>query len=263
MSTPEPLNVIVELPPAPFTLATQGFLATLAQVEADIKAMTVTDAESAQAAANLQTRLTAAGTALERQRKALKDPFIEAGRAIDNAAKAPAARIEAAKSKIKVLLTEFDNAERAKAAEAERVRQAELLRLEEQRRTEEAERKRKEDEAKAAADALAKASQVEVMDFDDAPPPAPTETEKAIQAIQSAPAVVAAKPSGVRFRVLLVATVTDISKLPDQFIEKTAKMAAIRATYCNGYKDGDPLPVVPGVKFEISRSPVSTGAPQF
>src|SRR5882757_6286155 len=101
MSDHPPLHVAVILPPAPYALATSGFLATLAQVEADIAGITITDTESAQAAANIQSRLTTAGTTLERQRKALKDPFIAAGRAIDDAARGPSDRIESAKNAVK------------------------------------------------------------------------------------------------------------------------------------------------------------------
>jgi len=337
MSTPEtqPLHVEVVLPPAPYALASSGFLATLQQVEAEIAAMVVETPQDAQAAANLQSRLTTAGNALEKQRKALKEPFLEAGRKIDEAAKAPAARIEAAKGAVKRLLTAYDQEQQRIAREAEAKRQEELRQLRLKAEAEERERQRVAAELAAKAAPLAQipdetvalianynptqlvagyqkvgdlyaprvgcsdtspiydgpavfitaaaaekqaqeivaaarnfgrntTANVEIMEFDDAPempatPPQKTETEKRIEELQHAPAVVAPKPAGVSFRALLVATVTDASKLPDIFVDRVPKMKAIRAALCDGWKDGDPLPVLDGVKFEVSRTPVSTG----
>lgn len=259
---PQPLHVAVVLPPAPYALATSGFLATLAQVEADIASIKITDTETAQQAATIQSRLTTAGTTLERQRKALKQPFIDAGKAIDDAARSPADRIEAAKTAVKQKLAAYDAEQRRLAQEAEAKRQEELRKLREKQEREAAEARRKQAEADAKAAGLAAVSAVPVMELDDEPS-APTATEAAIAALETAPAVVAPKPAGVSFRVLLVATVTDVEKLEPRFVTKTANMAAIRAAHCAGFKDGDPLPVCAGVKFEVSRTPVSTGRPVF
>jgi hypothetical protein len=120
--------------------------------------------------------------------------------------------------------------------------------------------------AKEAADKaaqLAADSAVPVMDLEDDEPLAPTATEQRLAELEKAPAVVASKPAGVNFRVMLVATVTDIEKLAPEFVVKTANMGAIRARYCVGFKDGDALPEVAGVKFEVSRAPVSNGRPVF
>ncbi len=259
-----PLHVAVVLPPAPYLLATPGFLTTLAQVETEIEAIKVTDGPSAQACANIQTRLTAAGGALERQRKALKEPFLEAGRAIDRAAAAPAERIEAAKSKVKVLLTAYDQEQRAKAQEAERARLAEIARLQKIADAEAAETKRKADELAAQMAAAAKASQVPVMEFEDEPAPVvKTETEKKIETLTHAPAVVAPRPVGVAFKVTLVPVVTDVSKVPDCFLVKTVNLQAIRATFSAGWKEGAPLPVCAGVEFRVDKTAVSTGRQQF
>lgn len=263
MSDHQPLQVAVVLPPAPHTLATSGFLATLAQVEADIASITITDADSAQAAANIQSRLTTAGTTLERQRKALKQPFTDAGKAIDDAARGPSDRIEAAKNAVKAKLSAYDAEQRRLAAEAEKARQDELRKLREQQEREAAEARKRQEAIDAEAARLAAASEVPVMDLGDDTPVAPTATEAAIAVLEQAPAVIAPKPAGVSMRVLLVATVVDVNLLPPQFVEKTAKMAAIRAAYCAGYVDGQPLPVLAGVKFEVSRTPISTGRPVF
>lgn len=258
-----PLHVAVVLPPAPYALATSGFLAALAQVEADIAGITITDTESAQAVANIQSRLTTAGSTLERQRKALKQPFADAGKAIDDAARGPSGRIETAKNAVKAKLAAYDAAERKKAVEAERARQNELRKLREKAEAEAAEARRKQAAADAEAARLAEASAVPVMDLGDDEPVQPTATEAAIAAIEQAPAVVAPRPVGVSMRVILVATVVDVNLLPPQFVEKTAKMAAIRAVHCSGWKEGDALPECAGVKFEVSRTPISTGRPVF
>lgn len=261
MTTTAPLNVEIVLPEAPHTLATPGFLATLAEVEKQIASMAVADPASAQAAADLQSRLTRAGSDLEKQRKALKEPFIAAGRAIDEAASGPASRIEIAKGSIKRLLTAYDAEQRRIAAEAERKRQEELQRLREQQLREEAELRQKAAEAARIAAELAKANEEPPMEFDDSPPPPDPaiETARRIAELQKAPAVVAPKPVGVVFRTTLLATVTDVSKLPDMFVTKTANVRAIAATFCSGYKEGQPLPVCAGVEFRVDKQPVSTG----
>lgn len=259
--TPTPLNVEIILPEAPHTLASPGFLATLADVERQIAAMSVADPASAQAAADLQSRLTRAGSDLEKQRKTLKEPFIAAGRAIDEAASGPAGRIESAKGQIKRLLTAYDAEQRRVAQEAERVRQEELRRLYEQQQREAAELRRKQEEEDRKAAELAKANEEPPMEFDDRPPPPDPaiETARKIEALRAAPAVIAAKPVGVTFRTTLVATVMDVRKLPDMFVTKTPNTRAIAATYCSGWKEGQAIPTCAGVEFRVDKQPVSTG----
>lgn len=248
------LQVVLTLPPAPLVLADSGFLTTLAAVEQEVASLKVSDPVTAQAAANLQIKLTSTGTALEKTRKELKQPFIEAGRQIDAAAKAPLDRIEAAKVKLKAELTAFDNEQRRLAYEAEQKRQAEIRRLETIAAAERAEAARKQ----AEIDAAARSAAVPTEDF-DAPDPVPTATEKAIEAARIAPPAVVAKPTGITFKTTLTATVVDVSKLPDIYVERTPKLRAIQVTFCNGWREGQPIPEVPGVKFEVNRTTVSTG----
>lgn len=258
------LQVPINLPPAPHVLANTSFLTTLAQVEEQVATLAITDAQSAQNAANLTARLTSAGNQLEKARKTLKQPFIEAGRAIDAAAEEPARRIEKAKTEVRAALAAYEAEQRRLAEEAERKRQAELRRLEEQRQKEEAEARKRQAEIDEAARKAAAAAKVEVLDLDDEPVPAPkTETQKQIDAIKFAPAPVAVKPVGVAFKTYLTFTVEDVRKLPDVFVERTAKMAAIRAAFRNGWKEGEPMPVCEGVKFEVKRDVVSTGKGAF
>lgn len=253
------LSVPIQLAPAPYILADPAFLATLETVEQQAAAIKVTDAATAQAAAQLQVRLTNAGRDLERMRTELTAPFLAAQRKIADVARGPAGRIEAAKSTLKAQLTAYDAAERAKAAEAERVRQAELRRLEIIRLNEErAEAARKAETDRLFAE-IAAANKPVPDDLDDPVPVVQTETEKAIEAIKYAPVAVAPKPSGITFRVSLAAVVVDVNALPVEFVTREPKLRALQATFCSGWREGQELPVVPGVRFEVKRTAVSTG----
>jgi hypothetical protein len=238
---------------APMVLANSGFLATLATVEEQVSKLTITDAATAQTAADLQSRLTKAAKTLDDQRKALNKPFDDQITAINAAAKGPATRIQEAKTRVARALTDFAVAEQRCAQEAERKRQADLAALQEKARAE-----------KAEADRLA-ALAIEngpVVDDDwgtpEPAPAAPTATEIAIKAI-AAPVARVVRPSGVTIRTTLQATVEDMSKVPDIFIEKTVKLRAIQSTFCAKWKEGDPMPVCGGVKFTVEKQTVSTG----
>ncbi len=236
---------------APMVLANSGFLATLATVEEQVSKLTITDAATAQQAADLQSRLTKAAKTLDDQRKALNKPFDDQITAINAAAKGPANRILEAKTKVARALTDFAVAEQRRAQEAERKRQANLAALQEKARAE-----------KAEADRLAALATPAPVDDDwgasEVAPVAPTATEIAIKAI-AAPVAQVARPSGVTIRTTLQATVEDISKVPDIFIEKTVKLRAIQSTFCAKWKEGDPMPVCGGVKFTVEKTTVSTG----
>ena len=257
------ITVSPALPPAPHVLADTAFLSTLAKVEEQVAQLNVTDATTAQLAAELQSRLTSAGNQLEKARKQLKQPFIEAGRAIDAAAEAPAQRIDAAKSALKSQLSAYDAMQRRIAEEKERERQRMLRELEAQRQREAEAQRKKEEEAAAIARKAAEASKVEVVEIDDEPaapePVAKTETEKQIEALKYAPAPVVAAPVGITYRTTMTVTVIDVNQLPEMFIEKTPRLRAIQATFCAGWREGMPIPELPGVKFEVKREAVSTG----
>lgn len=203
-------------------LCTPGFLTGLAQVEREVAGVTVGDAETAQVAANLIQRLTAAQQALEKARKQLKDPLLEAGRQIDAAALSPANRIAAAKKTVNGKLVNWQTAERKRAEEAERAR--------------------KEAEEKA------KAQPAMYVDFGDEPAP---------------PVVAAPQPTGVRWVTRLLLTVEDAKKLPVEFQVVTANEPLIRAKFCVGYKEGDPVPTLPGVVFKVDQQAISRGGADF
>jgi hypothetical protein len=138
----EAITLAAITPANPLVLVDAGFISTLVSVETAVAALKITDAPSAQQAADLQIRLTTAGRKLEEARKTLKQPFIDKGNEIDAAARIPQQRITAAKDALKKRLTDFE-AEQAKAAEeAEHARLKELDRLEQLRRKEEAEAQR-------------------------------------------------------------------------------------------------------------------------
>lgn len=277
--TPEapPLHValVAPAPHLPLILCTGGFMATLATVEAQTKELAVIkDAVGNQSAANLLSRATKAGTDLNRQRLELVRPYQDQIDAINLLAKQPGARLDAVKASLKVSQTNFVAEQRRLAEDAERARQAELRRLESIRLQEEAAAKKKAEEiaeqvrkvqeaAKSAG--LPLETELETEIWDELPPEVPqkTETERQIEAIKFAPAVVVAKAAGVREVTSLVPFVTDVNKLPDIFVEKTAKIAVIRSVYCAGHKKGDALPVLDGCRFEEQTTTVSTGRSAF
>lgn len=263
-------------PALPLVLADRAFLSTLATVEQQVKALRITDAATQQVAADLQIRLTQAGTALEKERKAIKQPFLDKCTEIDAAARPVAQRIDSAKSAVRTAITNFALEQQRIAAAAEAARQAELRRLEAIRIEEQRKAREKADElARIAANALADReaaaeaaraanapAPAEVFDMgDDCPDePAPkTETEKAIEALVYTPPPVAVKPVGITMRTRLVLRVLDVAKVPDVFVIRTANEKAITATYCTGWKKGQPLPVVAGCEFTVEETAVSTG----
>lgn len=261
----ETITLLPITPSTPLVVCDAAFLGTLTTVEKSISELVVRDAVSAQAAADIQQRLTTAGRKLEAARVALKEPFLAKGREIDAAAKVPAARIEKAKDSVRGLILEYSLRLEKERAEAEAKRQEELRRLESIRLEEERAAKAKADElAKQVKEAAAKShAQAMDLDFDEQDEPQKTDTEKAIEAVKFAPSNVAAKPTGVSFKCRLRIKSIDITQLPWPFITKTANEALIRSTYCTGWQEGAPIPIVPGVLFEIDKQVVSTGRSVF
>jgi len=272
----EALLVVAPAIPTPMELVPLSFMQELESAETKVAGLTITDPASAQTAADMQRALTKAKTALEKARTELKAPLLTLGRAIDATAAGPAQRLEALTRTLKTRQVAYDDEQRRIAAEEERKRQAEIRRLEEERReklreleakaaAEVAENKRIADELAAKNAALsAPASVEEDLDLaDDAPPPVEkTETQKEIEAIKYAPlpiapAVVAPKTQGLSFRTTLKLTVTDVNALPESFVTKTANLGALRAVYTSPWREGQPIPEVPGCKFEIDRQPVT------
>jgi hypothetical protein len=249
--------------PSPLRLASPTFVASLREVEARIAALKVADAATAQEAADLQGRLTKAGTMLESKRQELIAPVLDQQRKINALAKGPAERIERAKQVLKAQLTAYDTEQRRIAAEAERAQQAELARLEKIRREEEAAALAKARKAaRIAAENAARAPKVALDLDDEEPPPAPepppkTEVEKQIEVVRHAPAVVAPKVQGLAWKVTLVPVVVDVNKVPEMFVVRTPNLQALRSTFCTGWKEGMPVPECSGVRFDVRKEPVT------
>ena len=290
-----PVVIRAKLPTGALVLVDSDFIEKLARAEERVASLKITDQASAQAAAELQRELTKAGTSLEECRQLLLRPLLDTQAMINEAARGTAARIELAKRAVKVELTQFADAQRRLAEEAERKRLAdireqerkrreELERLERQRLEEQQKRQREAEEflarqkAEEQRRAAEEAAKKPVVDLDAAPPtpPAPavldegdtsppvepSELDKQIIALRHTPIeapapIVAPKLKGVSFRTWVEIVRTDVALLPDPFVNKTANTQAIRAAYIAGWKDGDPLPVCPGVVFEIKRETIT------
>lgn len=255
----EIIHVPATLPPTPLVLADAEFLTKLVAVEAEVSALAVTSPETAQTAATLLSRLTSANTKLEATRKAIKQPFLDIGRKIDDIAATTASRINRSRDLLKRRLTEWNDKELARLAEIERQRQAEIARLEAAAKREREEAERKAAEAAKAAQAANPDAEVMDFDFDGEVEPVKTETEKKADALRYAPAPVAQRPTGVAFKQRLTFKITDVRALPETFLVILANETKIRETYCVGWQEGQPLPVLPGVEFTVEKTAVSSG----
>jgi hypothetical protein len=63
-------------------------------------------------------------------------------------------------------------------------------------------------------------------------------------------------PKVVRSRAVLKHTVTDVNWLPTSLVIVTPNHAEIQRRYCDGYKEGDELPLIDGILFEVDRIPL-------
>lgn len=243
------------LPPTPLILADATFLGELAAVEKAVEAVTVVDPNSAQEAANLLRQLTTVGGNLEKTRADLKKPFLDLGRKIDEVARTVSLRIERSKSTLRTRLGEWNDREQKRIAEERRKRDEELMRLEKLREAEElAEQQR----IAAMVATTAPAPSVD-LDF-ETPTPAPrTETEARIEQLRYSPAPAAPKPAGVAFKAILKFRITNVRALPDDFKIIMANEQGIRATFCTGWREGAPMPTLPGVEFFVEKTAVAAG----
>lgn len=271
---PAPLELIevpidaLAKPTHPLILCDKAFITTLTNVEKEVDALKViTDAKSNQAAANLLVRLTGAGTKIEKDRKTFKQPYLDMGTRIDEVARTVQTRIEKAKNTVKAAQTAYDDEQNRLAKIAEESRLAEIKRLEAIAKLEREREDARLAEIERQAEEARSKQKFEVIDDDEpepeATPPELTPTEKALEAVRYAPVPVVAKASGVSFKTTLVPVVVDLMALPEHFVERIAKIGAIRSTFCTGWKAEQPLPVCPGVEFQIKKEPVSTGKGAF
>ena len=97
-------------------LVDSKWVAALKSVVKQAKGLVIKDAPSLQLAVNLQSRLTEARKQITKSHDDLKAPYLAAGRAIDEAVKAPYAEIDAAVEVLRKLQVDFANAERDRVA---------------------------------------------------------------------------------------------------------------------------------------------------
>lgn len=113
-----------------------GFRDRIEQLKAAAERAVCIDQDTAGRCADLGKQIAAAAKVIEDARKTVKEPYLEAGRAVDNAARVIAAPLTDAGNKVKAKVETYVREERAKA-EAERRRQEEARRAEEARLAEE------------------------------------------------------------------------------------------------------------------------------
>lgn len=273
------INVEVVAPVMPLVLADSAFLSTLKAVDQQVMELKITDAQSNQQAADLTQRLTSAEKKLNEKRLALKRLFDPILTKIDETAKKPAERIARLKKILSDAQVAWIKYQKKLAEEADQKRLDDIARLEKLRLEEEAAAQKMADEAaaKIAAEqaALVAANPPALdVDFGDTPvdvelaatpaqAPQKTEIQRQLEAVRHAPAIVVPKAQGVRTVTTLTPVVIDVNKLPDMFVDRTAKIAAIKSTFCSGWKEGQPLPVLDGVRFDVKTEVQSTGRTGF
>ncbi len=275
-----PLVVAGEAIALPVTLLPGNTRARIEGYVEDSAALTIESAADAQRASTLFNEIHGLSKDIETCRETVKAPFWAYCKMIDAAAKAETMKLETAKATVKVRLAKWDEhcrelarkeAERIAAEEAELARRAAAA--------EKARRDAEEAARKAAVEAEAARQAAEAADL-----PPPDEDEDAMGALadeiaadeaaaerariadasaklaaQRVAIVAPTKLAQTSFRVTLKHQVTDAQSLPSSLVIVTANEAEIRRLYCAGWKEGDPVPSVPGVRFTIDRQPIPTG----
>ncbi len=244
MSTPAANADLAIVPPpqaSPIVLLKGDVVARIDDIAATAEFMSVTDAESAKAAADFMRSATALGNEIESARTEANAPALALQRAINAAVKEPAAKLDAAKRTLQRKVGEWQAEQDRKRRETEVLRLKELARIEAEKRKAEDEQRRREEEAREA----------------NLPPPPPMPAPVAQEVVLPAVPLVAPKISGVRMRSTLVFEVVDSTQLPDSLTVRTPDSAKIRAQFCQLWREGDPIPDVPGLRFAVDRKAVS------
>ena len=244
MSTPAANADLAIVPPpqaSPIVLLKGDVVARIEDIAATAEVMSVTDAESAQAAADFMRRATSLGKEIEAARTEANAPALALQRAINAAVKEPAAKLDAAKRTLQRQVGEWQAEQDRKRREMEVLRLKELARIEAEKRRAEEEQRRREEEAREA----------------NLPPPAPMPAPVAQEIVIPAVPLVAPKIAGVRMRSTLVFEIVDASQLPESLTVRTPDSAKIRAQFCQLWREGDPIPDVPGLRFSVDRKAVS------
>lgn len=241
----EAVRVTAAVLAAPVEVVAVSTVEEIARLEAAAREVKVTDKNSADAAGILFKQAQAALKQIEAARVTVKQPFLELTRAIDAAAKGPMERLSAVKTGLErgigAWVKEEEDRRRREWEAAEKARREAEEKARKEREAIEAEQRRKEEEARKRDDFL---------DV-DLPAEAPVTAPKpavAAPVVPAAPARVA--PTGVQVRRVLVFSVVDLAKVPEELL-KPREVALVRVNdkYCRGWTAGQPLPVVPGLVF--------------
>lgn len=243
------LEIVANLPATPLLVVPGETVALVAKLTKAGNSVAIIDAATADAAGKLLVELTAIDKLIEARRVEVKAPFLDLGRKIDDAVKPHAQSINVATSKLRTALANWQRQEEKRVADEERARQAELARLEQER---------KDAEQKAAAAQTQAAAGDDLAEFDIvAADIQQARVEEAQANLASARQIVtAAKPAGVTYRTTLKAELSDMNKLPPKYVLFSPNMELVRANHCVGWKEGDPIPVVGGIKFTVEKTTV-------
>lgn len=236
------LSIAVQLPQSPLVLLKGEIIARVDDLVATAAVMSVTDAESAQAAAGYMRQATALAKEIESARTDANAPALALQRAINAAVKAPAERLDAAKRDLQKKVGEYQ-------AEHDRIRRQREADLKREQDRIAAEQKKAAEEQRLREEAAFLAGQP--------PPPPPAPVAPVVVAAAPHP-VVAPKIAGVRMRSALVFEVVDVAKLPEALTVRLPDSAKIRAQFCLLWREGDPIPEVPGLRFAVDRKAVAS-----
>lgn len=256
------LTVSASLPACPLVVLSGDTIANVERLADAAKMVAITDAAQYNVAAQFLREASGLSKDIEKAREEVKAPFLDMGRKIDAAAKAEIAKLTAGIGTLKAKCTVWQ-------AEQDR-----LAQIEADKQRKEQERLAREAAAaeKVLADAreAARVAALAVPDDDEddlgslgadlAVEAAQAEQQKvAAQAVVVAQAprvIVQAAPVGIHYRTTLRHVVSDVRKLPAALTIVSPNDAEIRRLYCQGWKEGDPVPNVPGVVFTQDKQPI-------
>lgn len=255
-----PLTVTVKTPPSPAVMLDAEWMARIRELEHSAVGLKVTDDKTYRDAVAILATATRSTKDIATAKAAVKRPFLDACDAIEKCAKGITNRVDTIREIVRRQITDYDLKAKAAAEEAERKRLAELRALEGERKRQEAEAAKRAAEIAAQVKAEGRTADADALDLDldDIPMPK-TALEKKIEAVKFAAPLPSAPPkvAGLKFRTTLKIKSIDIKLLPSPFVIRTPDDALIRKTYCVGWKDGDPIPEVDGVVFEVNRMPIT------
>lgn len=167
----------------------------------------VTNDEENEAAANALKRLKACTREVEKARKAIKEPFLDACRSLDAKAQAFSKELLEEEHRLGRLSADFETEKRENFRRIEAARAAEAERIERERFAKEAEIRAEEQKRLAAAQSAKEAERIRA-EFEAKQN---AERERAAQALEAAtPAPVTTKPEGVSARAVWDFEVTDV-----------------------------------------------------